>query len=97
MVQTGARCGEPVCEMSRVNPPRFTGDDFLSPMHSLPKPDSRYWDVVESAARQKPRIPESPWDPDRFERVAAIDNGYAVATRARRSFPKIPGLVLFAW
>ena len=56
------RGGELVCEMSRVKPPRFTGDDFLSLIHSLPKPDSRYWEVVESATRQKPRIPQSPWE-----------------------------------
>ena len=33
------RGGEPVCEMSHVKPLRFTGADFLTLLHSLPKPD----------------------------------------------------------
>ena len=55
------RGGEPVCEMSHVTPPRFTGADFLTLLHSLPKPDSRFWDAVEDRTKQMPAVPESPW------------------------------------
>jgi hypothetical protein len=56
------RGGELVCEMSRVKPPHFTGADFLTLVHSLPKPDLRFWDAVKEATSQKPRVPESPWE-----------------------------------
>lgn len=56
------RGGEPVSEISPVTPPRFTGADFLSLLHALPKPDSGYWDAVEDRTKQKPAVPESPWD-----------------------------------
>jgi hypothetical protein len=56
------RGGELVCEMSRVKPPRFTGADFLTLVHSLPKPDPRFSNAVKKATRQKPAIPESPWE-----------------------------------
>jgi antitoxin (DNA-binding transcriptional repressor) of toxin-antitoxin stability system len=56
------RGGEPVCEMSHVAPPRFTGADFLTLLHSLPKPDLGYWDAVEDRTKQTPAVPESPWD-----------------------------------
>jgi antitoxin (DNA-binding transcriptional repressor) of toxin-antitoxin stability system len=56
------RGGEPVCEMSHVTPPRFTGADFLNLLHSLPKPDPGYWDAVEDRTKQTPAVPESPWD-----------------------------------
>ena len=56
------RSGEPVCEMSRVKPPRFTGADFLTLLHSLPKPDPGFWDAVKDATRQEPTVPESPWE-----------------------------------
>jgi hypothetical protein len=55
------RGGELVCEMSRVKPPHFTGADFLTLAHSLPKPDPRFWKAVKEATTQKPTIPESPW------------------------------------
>src|SRR5436309_15820549 len=56
------RGGELVCEMSRVKPPHFTGADFLTLVHFLPKPDLRFWDAVKEATSQKPRVPESPWE-----------------------------------
>jgi hypothetical protein len=56
------RGGELVCEMSHVAAPRFTGADFLTLLHSLPKPDPGYWDAVEDRTKQTPAIPESPWD-----------------------------------
>jgi hypothetical protein len=56
------RGGELVCEMSRVRPPHFTGADFLTLVHSLPKPDRRFWDMVKKATRQKSTVPESPWE-----------------------------------
>ncbi len=56
------RGGEPVCEMSHVKPPRFTGGDLLALLDSLPKPDLAFWDVVEEATRQAPRVPDSPWE-----------------------------------
>ena len=55
------RGGELVCEMSHVTPPRFTGADFSTLLHSLPKPDPRYWDAVEQRTKQTPAVPESPW------------------------------------
>jgi len=54
------RGGELVCEMSRVKPPHFTGADFLTLVHSLPKPDPRFWDAVKEATRQKLTVPKSP-------------------------------------
>ncbi len=56
------RGGELVCEMSRVKPPRFTGADLLTLVHSLPKPDPHFWNAVQKATKQKPAIPESPWE-----------------------------------
>ena len=56
------RGGELVCEMSHVTPPPFTGADFLTLLHSLPKPDPGYWDAVEKSIKQVPAIPESSWD-----------------------------------
>jgi len=56
------RGGEPVCEISHVKPMRFTGADFLTLLHSLPKPDSTFWNAVEKATRQEPAVPESPWE-----------------------------------
>jgi len=57
------RGGEPVCEMSHVKPLRFTGADFLSLLHSLPKPDRGFWDAVAKTTKQKLKVPESPWAP----------------------------------
>jgi antitoxin (DNA-binding transcriptional repressor) of toxin-antitoxin stability system len=56
------RGGEPVCEISHVKPMRFTGADFLTLLHSLPKPDPAFWNAVENATRQEPAVPESPWE-----------------------------------
>jgi antitoxin (DNA-binding transcriptional repressor) of toxin-antitoxin stability system len=56
------RGGEPVCEISHVKPVRFTGADFLTLLHSLPKPDPGFWNAVEKATRQQPAVPESPWE-----------------------------------
>jgi antitoxin (DNA-binding transcriptional repressor) of toxin-antitoxin stability system len=56
------RGGEPVCEMSHVTPPRFTGADFSTLLHSLPKPDPGYWEAVEKKTKQTPAVPESPWE-----------------------------------
>lgn len=56
------RGGEPVCEMSRVKPPRFTGADFLTLLHSLPETDLGFWDTLQDATRQEPTVPESPWE-----------------------------------
>ena len=56
------RGGEPICEMSPVKPPRFTGADLLRLLRSLPKPDAGFWDAVEDATRQKPVLPGSPWE-----------------------------------
>ena len=55
------RGGELVCEMSHVKPLRFTGTDFLTLLHSLPKPDPGFSDAVEETTRQEPAVPESPW------------------------------------
>ena len=54
------RGGEPVREMSHVKPLRFTGADFQTLLHSLPKPDPGYWDAVEDRMKQTPAVPESP-------------------------------------
>ena len=56
------RGGELVCEMSHVKPLRFTGADFLTLLHSLPKPDPGYWDAVEKSTQQTPAVPQSPWE-----------------------------------
>lgn len=56
------RGGEPVCQMSHVKPLKFTGADFLTLLHSLPKPDPGFWDAVNDATKQRPTVPESPWE-----------------------------------
>lgn len=56
------RGGEPVCEISPVKPPRFTGADLAALLRSLPKPDAGFWDAVEEATRQETGIPESAWE-----------------------------------
>lgn len=56
------RSGEPICEMSPVKPPRFTGADLSALLRSLPKPDAGFWDAVEEGARQQPAVPDSPWE-----------------------------------
>jgi hypothetical protein len=56
------RGGELVCEMVRVKPPHFTGADFLTLVHSLPKPDPRFWSAVKKATKQKLAIPKSSWE-----------------------------------
>lgn len=55
------RGGEAVCEMSHVKQRRFTGPDFLTLLHSLPKPDPGYWNAVEDTTKQASTVPESPW------------------------------------
>ena len=55
------RGGELVYEMSHVTRPHFTGADFMTLLHSLPKPDTGYWDAVEERTKQMPVVPESPW------------------------------------
>lgn len=55
------RGGEPVCEISHVKPLHFTGADFLTLLHSLPKSDPGYWDAVEKSTKQTPAVPQSPW------------------------------------
>jgi antitoxin (DNA-binding transcriptional repressor) of toxin-antitoxin stability system len=56
------RGGEPICEMSPITLPRFTGADLMGLLRSLPKPDAGFWDAVEKATRQETSIPESPWE-----------------------------------
>jgi antitoxin (DNA-binding transcriptional repressor) of toxin-antitoxin stability system len=56
------RGGEPVCEISPVKPPRFTGADLAALLRSLPKPDAGFWDAVEEATRQETGVPRSAWE-----------------------------------
>lgn len=56
------RGGEPVCEISHVKPMRFTAADFLTLLHSLPKPDPAFWKAVEKATRQEAAVPVSRWE-----------------------------------
>lgn len=56
------RGGEPVCEISPVKAPRFTGTDLLGLLRSLPKPDAAFWDAVEEATCQQPSVPKTLWE-----------------------------------
>lgn len=56
------RGGEPVCEISPVKLPRFTGADLAALLRSLPKPDAGFWDAVEEATRRETGVPESAWE-----------------------------------
>ena len=56
------RAGKPICQISPVKSPRFTGTDLLALLRSLPKPDPGFWDEVVEATRQEPTIPASPWE-----------------------------------
>jgi predicted nucleic acid-binding protein len=87
--------------MSHVKPARFTGADLLSLLASLPAPDSGYWKAVTARIHARlaaelamTRTPVGPHD---LIIATAVSNGYAVAARDERSFPKIPGLTLLRW
>jgi len=56
------RGGELICEIPNVKPLRFTGTDFVTLLHSLPRPDPGFWNAVEDATKQPPAVPESPWE-----------------------------------
>ena len=56
------RNGEPMCEITPVKSPRFTGADFLTLFLSLPKPDTGFWDAVEAATQQEDQVPGSRWE-----------------------------------
>ncbi len=56
------RGGVPIGELRPAAPVRFTGADLLALLRSLPTVDGEFFDDVESAARNQPRLPESPWE-----------------------------------
>jgi hypothetical protein len=39
--------------------PKFTLRDLTQLLNKIPKPDPRYWDVVEDINRKQPPLPES--------------------------------------
>jgi antitoxin (DNA-binding transcriptional repressor) of toxin-antitoxin stability system len=54
--------GEPMCRVSPARvAERSTASSIAELLLRLPKPDSRYWDAVESAARKQPKAPKSRW------------------------------------
>ena len=55
------RGGEPVCRMVPARPPRCTGADLVQLFRSVPKPDKKYWDVLEEITKGQPSAPKSPW------------------------------------
>lgn len=57
------RGGVPIGELGPAAPVRFTGADLLALLQSLPPPDDGYFDDVERAIADQPRLPESPWGP----------------------------------
>ena len=56
------RGGVPIGELRPAAPVRFTGADLLALLRSLPKVDEKFFDDVEEAVRNQPRLPESPWE-----------------------------------
>jgi antitoxin (DNA-binding transcriptional repressor) of toxin-antitoxin stability system len=57
------RGGEPVCRLTPVEsaPVRFTGKDLVQLLEKLPRPDAGYFDEVERAAKEQPKLRASPW------------------------------------
>jgi hypothetical protein len=43
-------------------PAKFTLRDLAQLLKKIPKPDPRYWDVVEDINRNQPPLPESLWE-----------------------------------
>jgi antitoxin (DNA-binding transcriptional repressor) of toxin-antitoxin stability system len=56
------RGGVAIGELRPTAPVRFTGHDLLALLRSLPPVDDEFFDAVEEAARNQPRVPESPWE-----------------------------------
>lgn len=56
------RNGIPICEVAPVRAARFTVSDLVALLRSTPKPDARYWDVVEAITRNQPLVEPSPWE-----------------------------------
>ncbi len=57
------RNGVAIGELCPAAPARFTGDDLLTLLRSLPPVDGEFFDAVEEVSRNQPRLPESPWEP----------------------------------
>jgi antitoxin (DNA-binding transcriptional repressor) of toxin-antitoxin stability system len=56
------RGGRPMCELSPVDPHRFTGEDLLALLAILPRPDEEFLDIVEELTSNQPRTESSPWE-----------------------------------
>jgi antitoxin (DNA-binding transcriptional repressor) of toxin-antitoxin stability system len=56
------RGGVAIGELRPLAPVRFTGDDLLTVMRSLPPVDGDFLDTVEDATRRQPELPESAWE-----------------------------------
>ena len=56
------RGGVAIGELRPLAPVRFTGDDLLTLMRSLPPVDDDFLDTVEEATRRQPELPESAWE-----------------------------------
>lgn len=56
------RGGVAIGELRPAAPVRFTGPDLLTLLRSLPPVDEEFFDDVETAARNQPSLPESPWE-----------------------------------
>ena len=56
------RGGVAIGELRPLAPVRFTSDDLLTLMRSLPPVDDDFLDAVEEATRRQPELPESAWE-----------------------------------
>ncbi len=56
------RGGTPICEIVPAKPVTFTLAELGSLLHTLPKPDPRFWDDLEKITRTQPLAGASPWE-----------------------------------
>jgi len=56
------RGGKPMCELLPIATHRFTGNDFLALLDTLPRPAAEFLDAVEHLALSQATIGDSPWE-----------------------------------
>jgi hypothetical protein len=55
------RGGKAICEILPVQPTRFSGSELAALLRSLPKPDKKYFEIVEDLIAKQPPVADSTW------------------------------------
>ena len=55
------RGGKPVCEILPARPPRFSGQELVALLRSLPKPDEDYLALAEKVTAKQATVAELTW------------------------------------